>query len=367
MIALRIAVVLACLVGLDAVAMAAAQAQTAPAPEASQSDPAAAAVLSLAVRGSRTVDYEGTQTVTVRGTRGVETATLHVARGGGDRLLIEVQPTPSAPGWVLAQQGNQRETMDSQGHTVTRAQTALASDIEPTSDVEQMLKNYRVGIEGSVDILDHRAWVLRIQRDSDSRLVERWVVDAQTGLLLARQSYDANGQVERAIAFTEVREPYTPPAADLRPPVAASATTATLNRPALGQAMASGLARGAGLPTTLPGGYLLRSGTRITAGDARLVQLVYFDGLEEVSLFSQPGLLGVRSVPAGARRVRLRSVVGYVWGGFPHGAAWQAGPNTDTLIGDTPTDELERIARGLPQGPMHRSWLSRLKRLFDWL
>lgn len=367
MIPPRIAVVLCCLLASNLRAIGAAGAETPPAPGASQSDPAATAVLALAVRGSQSVDYEGTQSVSVRGPEGTEKATLRVARGEGNRMLIEVQPAAGVPGWVLAQQGNERVTVDSQGHSVTRAQTALASDIEPAGDVRQLLRNYRVALDGSVSVLDHRAWVLRIQRLSDSALAERWVVDAQTGLLLDRQIYGARGQVERAIAFTEVREPYAPPAADLRPPVPAPGVRTTVNHAALSPAMAPGLARQAGLPATLPGGFVLRSAARITAGHGTMIQLMYFDGLEEVSLFQQPGLLGVRSVPAGARKVRLRRVMGYVWDGFPHGAAWQAGPNTDTLVGDAPPDQLERIAQNLPQGPMRQGLLTRLRRLFDWL
>ncbi|HEU5001178.1 MAG TPA: sigma-E factor regulatory protein RseB domain-containing protein [Actinomycetota bacterium] len=326
----------------------------------------AEAVLNLAVSGSHSVNYEGTQSVVVRGQRGTVTGTLHVARGDGDRLLIQVQTGGGATGWVLQQQGTQRAAMSPNGSPATRGQAALTSDIEPQSDVHQMLAKYRVVLDGAVSMLDHPAWVLRILRDRDARLAEQWTVDATTGLLLARKVFDTAGQVERSIAFTAVREPYTPPAADLVPAATPAPSAATAQQwVAAGQLGA--FAASVHLPSSLPDGYTLRSATTFRVGRAGIAQLVFSDGLEEVSLFQQPGRLGRRSLPPGAAAVALNQGTGYSWSGFPRGVAWQAGPDTDTLVGASPADELQDMANALPQAPLPRSLRDRAHHLLGWV
>jgi hypothetical protein len=328
--------------------------------------PSAEDVLKLTEQGARTVDYEGSQNVLIRGQQGTETATLLVARGDGDRLMIEVQPAPGSPGWVLVQQGQQRSAMGLDGTSPTIGQAELAAGIEPDSDLAQLLSKYRVVLDGTVQMLQKRSWVLRIVRATDGRLVERWTVDAATGLILERECYDSRGQIERSTAFTTVQEPYTPPPAALTPAVRASPTPAGPQR-WFGQSQLGGAARQAGLPTSLPDGYRLRAGTRFSAGRATVVQLIYSDGLEEVSLFQQPGALTKASVPAGASKVAFAHETGYLWQGFPRGAAWQAGTDTDTLVGASPTDELQDMANSLPQSPMHQSLRMRLTHLFNWV
>lgn len=327
-------------------------------------DPGAEAILSLAVRSSRTVDYEGLQSVSVRDQRGTETEILHVARGDGDRLLAETQA--GSAGWVLEQQGRLRASMDRQGGSATVGEAPLGADIEPDANVQQLLSKYRVILDGPAQFLSHPAWVLRLVRGDDALPVERWTVDAGSGLILDRESYDPDGQVERSIAFTSVEEPYTPPASDLEPPAKVAASP---GRPqqwfAAGQL--AGFARGLGLPAELPDHYQLRAGTRISTGAASVVQLVYSDGLEEVSLFQQPGTITKASIPPGAHKVTLAHESGYLWSGFPRGAAWQAGAEADTLVGDSPADELEHIANALPQAPMHRSIGMRLSQLARWI
>ncbi|HLI55496.1 MAG TPA: sigma-E factor regulatory protein RseB domain-containing protein [Actinomycetota bacterium] len=330
----------------------------APAPSP-PSPPDAQAVLNLAVAGARSVDYEGTQQVMVRGEHGIEVGTLKVARGG-DQMMIESQ---ASPGWVVVQDGNQRSSMGLNGGSASVSEAELSANIEPSADVAQLLQKYAVALEGTVQMLQRSAWVLRIERSSDLRLIERWTVDAVTGLILQRQSFDDQGQIERSITFTSVQEPFTPPPSALSPPIKASAPAQEFYP----QAQVTGFAHSAGLPATLPGGYRLRAGARFTAGRTQVDQLVYSDGLEVVSLFQQPGALSRSSVPASARKVGLAHESGYLWETFPRRAAWQAGPNTDTLLGASPSDEFQTIANALPQAPIGHSLMSRLRHLVDWV
>lgn len=326
----------------------------------------AESVLNLAISGGRTVNYEGTQSVTVHGQKGTETGTLHVARGDGDRLLIEVQAGTNGTGWVLQQQGSQRAAMRAGGSSAAHGQAVLTSDIEPQSDVPQMLAKYQVVLDGAVRMLDRPAWELRIVRNRDARLAEQWTVDAASGLLLARKVFDQAGQVERSIAFTAVRAPYTPPPADLLPTSSPGPSVVTSQQWFAG-AQLTALGARLHLPAAMPDGYRLRSATTFTMARAEVAQLVYSDGLEEVSLFQQPGRLARQRLPAGATAITLSHGTGYAWTGFPRGVAWQAGPNTDTLVGASPADELQDLANALPQAPLKRSLRDRTNHLMAWV
>jgi negative regulator of sigma E activity len=238
--------------------------------------------------------------------------------------------------------------------------------IEPDSNLQQMLGKYRVLLEGGVRVLQRDAKVVRIERIADDRLVERWTIDATSGLLLKRESYNAAGTVERSIAFTEVREPYVPTVEDLHPPTEPGPSPAAPQR-WFSAGELPRQARALGMPETLPARYRLKSGTTFKAGTASVVQLVYTDGLEDVSLFAQPGSMARTGLPASARNVGLSKVDGLRWEGFPRGLAWQDGQSTLTLVGAAPTDELTRMANALPQAPLRRPLRQRLGHLVNWM
>jgi negative regulator of sigma E activity len=256
--------------------------------------------------------------------------------------------------------------VDSQGGAVSEGHADLAADSEPDGSLHRLQAKYGVVLEGATRMLDRDAWTLRIDRSGDDRLVERWTVDARTGLVLGRTTYDPSGAVERSIVFTEVKEPYTPPDSELEPPPNAAGPPSSSQR-WYGQPEVGKLAAGLRLPSRLPDGYQLRSGSSFKANRAPVVQLVYSDGLQEVSLFDQPGKLSGTWLPSGARKIKLRHGPGYAWEGFPRGTAWQAGAETYTLVGASPADELTEMANSLPQAAFRRTLSQRLGRILDWL
>jgi hypothetical protein len=305
--------------------------------------------------------------VRISGQGGTRSGELRVVHADAGHLAIEAPDPPGpASGSLLVQAGQNRSVVRVPAGSVNRGQTALADDIEPDSNLQQMLSKYRVLLEGGVRVLQRDAKVVRIERIADDRLVERWTIDATTGLVLRRESYDARGMVERSIAFTDVEEPYVATVEDLQP------LTQPGPSPAAPQQWftAGELSRQAktlGMPETLPASYRLESGTTFKAGGASVVQLVYSDGLEDVSLFVQPGRMARSGLPAGARDVRLGKVAGLRWEDFPRGIAWQDGPSTLTLVGASPIDDLTNMANALPQAPLRRSLRQRLGHLVGWM
>jgi hypothetical protein len=330
-------------------------------------DPAAESLIVLTLQAARSGGYAGTVSVTVNGQGGTRSAELRVVHADAGHLVIEAPDPPGpASGSLLVQAGQSRSVGLVPGGSISRGQIMVADDVEPDGNLQQMLGKYRVLLEGGVRVLQRDASVVRIERRADHRLVERWTIDATTGLLLRRESYDAGGRVERSIAFTEVQDPYVPTVEDLQRSVQAGGSS-----PAAQHWLTNGeLSRGAkslGVPETLPAGYRLESGTTFEAEGASVVQLVYTDGLEDVSLFAQPGTMTPSRLPASARVVHLRKVAGRAWDGFPRGVAWQDGQHVLTLVGASFTDELMQMANALPQAPLRRSLRQRVGHLVTWV
>lgn len=335
------------------------------APRDQGTDAAAEALVTLAAEAASTVGYAGTLSVTVVGAAGREDAVLHVVHGDGTHLVIEAPDPPGpASGSVLVQSGASRSVTRVPAGPVSRGQARLAG-FESPDDLPRLFTKYRVVGEGGSRVLDRDATTVRLERRAGGQLAERWAVDRATGLILARESYDAGGKVERSIAFTELRAPYTPTAAELREPAGRAAARTTQRW--YNGAEAATLAAGLGLPATLREGYRPESATSFKAGGATVVQFSYTDGLQDLSLFIQPGALPTGSLPPAAHPLRLRRVEGWQWDGFPRGAAWQDGQRTLSLVGSAPSDEFARIAAALPQAPLRRSVPERLGHLIGWV
>ena len=104
-----------------------------------------------------------------------------------------------------------------------------------------------------------------------------------------------------------------------------------------------------------------REPARLAAGYQRLgvyqqagaVQMVYSDGLYELSLFQEEGGLDASDLPTQRRTVRLagHQAWAFSWPGG-EGVVWTAGRTVYTLVGDVPPDELTTVAASVP---VHRS------------
>ena len=134
---------------------------------------------------------------------------------------------------------------------------------------------------------------LAVEVDEHGLLRERLYVDEESGLLLKREQFDAGGAVSRAVGFdTLVLDPATPPPPSPSSP--ADQAPKALSPDRLG---APGLA-----PDQLAGGYR-RLGVYRRSG---VVQVLYSDGMYDLSVFEQPGRLDRHSLAAGGSPVERR-------------------------------------------------------------
>lgn len=175
---------------------------------------------------------------------------------------------------------------------------------------------------------------------------ERLAIDRATGLVLQREVFGPAGRPVRVVRVLQLDTAPVPEDPAGKAPSAARR-----------ELRVSRLSKAYPAPEVLAGGYQRLAAYRL----ARVVHLVYSDGLHGLSLFSQPGQLSVGSLPAGGSEVRVGSSTGlrYTWPGGEV-LTWQAGPMVHTLVGDATTDELVVAARSLPR-PGRASLLARLR------
>jgi negative regulator of sigma E activity len=166
---------------------------------------------------------------------------------------------------------------------------------------------------------------------------ERLDLEATTKLLLRRQQFDTHGVLERAFTFEQLQigdpsmtAPTTPPAPKRAGPKALSSRDVPSSDRE---------------PSRLAAGYR-RLGAYEQGG---VVQLVYSDGLYDLSLFQQQGGLDSSDLPAASRPTSLAGhhAWAFSWPGG-EGVVWTAGRNVYTLVGDVPRDELTTVAASVP-------------------
>jgi hypothetical protein len=187
-------------------------------------------------------------------------------------------------------------------------------------------EKYEQRVSVGPEMLGYDTLVVDLRRGD--RVRERLYVERFFGLLLRREQFDDRGQVQRSVGFRELHVDATAPA--LPRPV--STTTKAL------QSVPGGKLGGPySAPVVLGDGYR-RTGVLRQGG---VVQVVYSDGIYDMSVFEQRGRLGSKAAPRGGRPVRIGGSKGwhYTW---PGGQVilWQGGRTVYTVVADAPYDDV---------------------------
>ena len=170
-------------------------------------------------------------------------------------------------------------------------------------------------------------------------LLERIYLDTETNLLLERDQYDRDGTVVRRLAFESLTignpaEPPSPP----RSPAQHAPDRIPPDR----------LRSPAAAPGTLADGYqrmgIYKSGS--------VLQVLYSDGVYDLSLFQQQGRLRPSELPGKGQRVSVQGATGwrYPWPGGQL-VVWSAGGRVFTAVSDAPADQVLTAVRSLPKVP----------------
>ncbi len=169
-----------------------------------------------------------------------------------------------------------------------------------------------------------------------SVLREKVFLDSATDLLLERRQFAPDGTVARVVGFTTlVIDPATAP-----PPSPAKSDNQAPEAVAPASLSSADLA-----PARLADGYT-RVGVYKRDG---VVQVLYSDGIYELSVFQRRGALDRQELGEEGGPVPVGKAAGwrYAWPGGQV-VLWQAGPTVYTVVSDAPLDQVLTAARDLP-------------------
>lgn len=230
--------------------------------------------------------------------------------------------------------------------------------------LDALAGKYRVETGGDARVLDRPCHRLDIYRRSDDRLAERLWLDAATGLLLRRETFDSSGRLLRLATFRRLDLSPVGRSGGERPSKAGGSLERRAHEvePVGDRRLAALEKAGYVVPEDLPDGYE-RIGVyaSVSAGGASL-QAVYRDGLYTVSVFQQRGRPDWSRLPEGREPAAHVDWPAYEWpGAVPHRLIWESSGTTFLLVGDAPPDDQAALAGAFPR-PQPQRPLARLRR-----
>lgn len=228
---------------------------------------------------------------------------------------------------------------------------SVGADLLDERGVALLAEHYALAVVGEDGCAGRRAAVVESRVDgSDPRATPagRFWVDRDSGLVLRREVYDAEGRTVRSSAYVDLRV--------TGGPVAVRAADAMTGDPVEPGSLEPGW------PRELPGPFALvdvrARDVREAGRDAEVLQLVYSDGLSTTSVFAQRGSLS--GPPAeGFREERVGGSTVWVRGSSPERVVWSAEGRTFTVLSDAPAEAVREAVLALPHERPGRDGLLR--------
>lgn len=333
-------------------------------PTAGASSATAVAALERATTAASAVAYTGTRVVSRWTSHGSSSSELvRVTNVPGHGQTVSVQGTAAYAGTVSF--------------------TAQGDAVPPSVNVALLERNYRLEVGATATVAGRQVDVVRALR-ADGTVAGVFWIDQQTGLLLRRAVYDANGQAVQDGSFVSVQyasthalsNQATSPAVSPTPrptPSASSATPESLAPSAWPTSVDSnGVEQlrdsGCPCPDSLPGGMALVD-VRTTGN---VVHLSYSDGLSTSSVFVEPGQLAAVTSLAGFTHVKRGS--SWVWlsdTASDERLTWSSRGHVFTLVTDAPDATIAATVSALPFDADDEGMLGRidrgLARITSWI
>ena len=287
--------------------------------------------------------------VTAAGTVGFR-GDADVRTRNGEQVLAATVTVRSVPG-----QGSTAQLLDAAGLPV-----GAVSDPMPTltrvtdgSAVDLLVAFYHLHGWSDAEAAGRPATVVQAAR-ADGSPAARWWLDDASGIVLARQNFDAQRRLLSEVEFSRVR--VDPPSAALEP--MPSGRTVPAVRAMLTLANAEVLSsRGWSCANHLAGLVLVRLHSD-GAVEPGAVHLVYSDGVSTLSVTEQRGRLS--AVPEGSSWDTALGA--WTTTGASSVASWQSGERVFTVVTDGPSPLLAAAVTSLPHDPApERTTMERIR------
>lgn len=279
-------------------------------------EPDALELVAQATAAERTVAYLGTQFVSVwRGS-------------ASSSELVDLTNLPGKGTVVRVRGGDSTGAADQARFVAARSGTDVGRLATADGETSTLADRYTVTVAGAARSAGRPATIVEAHAASGAIAARFWV-DDETGLLLRRELYAADGSLERASAFIDLSIDPDVFVSHL-PPMLEQAEGLKVSPAAYTSLSAAGWTCCA--PEVA--GALRLTDVRRSA-DGSSLHLAYSDGLTTASVFEQRGRLDASSLE-GFSEVGAGKARTYVRYGLSSYAVWASGETVYTAVSDTP-------------------------------
>lgn len=219
-------------------------------------------------------------------------------------------------------------------------------------NIAQIEDNYSIEVGPAASVAGRKALSLSLVSKHTGALVQRIWADAQTDLILRRESYTADGSVGAKSSFDTIRIGVAFPQTLFDLAVPSGMTL--VNSPGFGKATTdtASLVRGLNFkfaaPKYLPDGFSLERGSVEANQGVDTVEFVYGDGLRTFSLFENASGRLPRFDTASPKPIAIGDANGvYADVSGQTLVSWNAGGLNLTIVGDLSPKEIARIGASI--------------------
>ena len=328
----------------SAVAVAAAPAATSS--PASTASPTAAELLRAASRADDNISYTGTTTSVIYNDHGADSTVVRVDHEAPSKWRMWYVAPADAYGRLIVSDETTTYQYEPKTATVYSEAWEEAPALTLDLDTAKVLKNYSGDIGPSADVAGRKAITISLVSKYTGVLAQRVWVDAQTKIVLERETYDADGTISSKTSFDTIRIVNDLPKDlfDLSVPAGMHVEPGTT----YGKAVSSIDAIRSGVPFTIispqyvPQGFTFDQASLGVRGGIQTVQLLYTDGLRDFSVFENatdrlPDLVSPRQFDVDDTTGITDEIAGETL------LSWNANGLNITLVGDMPAKLLARI------------------------
>lgn len=278
---------------------------------------------------------------------------VNLAPGGPHLTEVELRQGPGgrlqvgrAESWLVGRGGSQSFFLDADAGQLLQLGRVERVDV----GLQDVANKYDVDVTGRADLDSGPALAVTFTEREGGSLRERLFVDDATGIVVRRETYQADGRPVRVVALAELDVE----GVRLDMPAPPEAVELGHREPLSERGIDTLGVTGWDVPRHLPGGFDLAAGFALPASDGGAIHLVYSDGLYVLSLYELHGHMAPEAVDD-AVAYRSGDMHVYRWpGSEPERMVWTGAGRTFTAVTDAPMDTALQAIAALPSDPPDR-------------
>ncbi|MGH7659665.1 MAG: sigma-E factor regulatory protein RseB domain-containing protein [Vulcanimicrobiaceae bacterium] len=315
----------------------------------SRDDVRAADLLRAAMNAEKTVSYVA-QVQTIRfGANGSDATIVKEEHLAPDQTHKVYLAPESLYGDSVIVRSDDTMTYDAKRLRVVASHGQPYGESVANGNLGLLLANYRPVLSGTKIVAGRATIPCALINRFTGELVMRLWIDADTRLILQRETYHANGTVGSRVQFEDIRYTAAIPPAVFATPLPRGYTLVQNDEPGAASTDVSRVLAQAGFnpagPHYLPEGFTLMSADVATLKGIKTLHLLYSDGIRSLSLFESAS----NAPPDYGRLQPLATKIGnrdatYVNQGTTTLLSWKEKGLVFALVGDLDVKDLKAIA-----------------------